>query len=323
MNKLPSLAALVAAALIGSLSTSARSEDATLGRWMDLPEDTPSSSSVWQEPREQTPASSDVRPEPRQQTPASSNVRPEPREQTPVPASAAAPAGTAPPVQGGYAQPWQQPPQWRVPQQGYGYFPPRFAPGGQYPGFPAATATARENPLSAELKQAQEQLTAKSSELDKAHSMLEELRGKLQDNLAAEAKLSDKIAYSTREQQALRVRVTELTTALNTANATLEQQHQLINNHQAQNRQLTEERDQLHSALAGRDEQLAALQSELQAAMQALAQTMERADAAVEALGEARVQVGVHRDEMARLAAELERRQDLLKENTGSAPIDP
>jgi hypothetical protein len=32
MNKLPSLAALVAAALIGSLSTSARSEDATLGR---------------------------------------------------------------------------------------------------------------------------------------------------------------------------------------------------------------------------------------------------------------------------------------------------
>lgn len=279
MNKLTSFAALAATLLAGSLSTSAWSED-TLSTWSD-------------ETITYGPAT--------------------PAEQTPAPASKAAPGGYTPPAPGvyaptatgGYQQTWQQP-QWRAPQQFYGHYPPRYPQGGQYPAQPAAPATARVNPLTAELKQVREQLSEKSSELDEALSMLEQLQGKLQEKLAAEAKLSDKIAYNTREQQALRVRVTELTAALNTANATLEQQHQLINTHQAQNAQLIAERDQL-------DEQVAVLRAELQTASQALAQASSRADTAAEALVSARIEIVKNRDALSRLEAELERHETRLQ----------
>ncbi len=128
--------------------------------------------------------------------------------------------------------------------------------------------------------------------------MLEQLRGKLQDSLASEASLTDKVTHTTREQHALRVRVTDLVKTLNTANATLGQQHQLINDHQAHNQTLTAERDQLRSEFASRDKQLTALQSELQAAMQTLAQAMTRAGATRH-----RVPVGMHRDEFSRREA--------------------
>jgi septal ring factor EnvC (AmiA/AmiB activator) len=192
-------------------------------------------------------------------------------EQTPAPAS--------PVVPGGYAQTWPQPPRWHAPQRIFGRMPPQYPPGQQFQSFPpqpAMAPAARENPLNAVLKQTQEQLSAKSSELIEAHSMLEQLRGKLQDSLAAEARLSDKVTYSTREQHALRVRVTDLIKTLNTANATLEQQHQLINDLQAQNQTLMAERDRLRSEFASRDRQLTTLQSELQAAMQTLAQAKSR-----------------------------------------------
>ena len=212
-----------------------------------------------------------------------------PAEQTPAPASPVAP--------GGYGQTWPQPPRWNAPQRIFGRMPPQYPPGRQYQASPAQPATApaaRENPLSAELKQAQAQLAAKSSERDEAQRMLEQLRGKLQDSLAAEARLTDKVTYSTREQNALRVRVTDLVKTLNTANATLEQQHQLLNDQQVHNQTLTAERDQLRSKLA-------ALQTELQAATQALAQARTRASTAGEALGAAR-------DELNRLEAELGQR---------------
>ncbi|NNJ94255.1 MAG: hypothetical protein HKP57_05880 [Halobacteria archaeon] len=282
MNRLTSFAALATAALIGSLSASAWSNERA-SSWSDEVISYGTAA-----PADKAPATAPA----------------------PAPASTAVPGQYAPPVQGGYAQPWQQPHQWRAPQQGYGQFPRYYPQGGQYPAYPAAPATAattRKNPLSAELKQTQEQLTAKSSELGEAYRRIDELDGKLQDSLAAAEKLSDKMAYNTREQQALRVRVTELNTALNTAKATLEQQHQLINNHQAQNAQLATERDQLHGELAGRDEQLAALQSELQAATQALAEANSKADSASEALSAARAQIGTHRDALTELAAELER----------------
>jgi len=243
-----------------------------------------------------------------------SNGSPAPAEPTPAPASAVAPGWYPPAYPGGYAQTWQQAPRW--PQQGYGQFAPYYPPGGQYQAYPAAPATApaaRENPLSAELKQTQEQLTAKSSELNEARGMLEQLRDELQDSLATEGFLSDKMTYCSREQQALRVRVTELVETLKTSNATLEQQHQLINNHQANNQALTAERDQLHNALASRDEQLATLQSELQSAMQALAQERARAGTADEALSAARAQIGMHRDELSKLEAELEQLESRLQ----------
>lgn len=266
MNKLTSFAALVAAALIGSLPESAWSNE--------------------------TPASE----------PATAAV------QTPAPAHGNVPGWYPPPKPGEPVRTWQPLTRWPAPQQGYGQLPPRYPASRQYPAFPPAHVTARAawgNPLSAELKQTQEQLTAKNSELIETHGLLEQLRGQLQDSVATESTLSDKIAYGTREQQALRVRVTELTGTLNTANATLEQQHQLINNHQLQNRQLTAERNQLHSELARRDEQLAALQSELQAATQALAQARSAAGTAGQALSAARARVGTLRDELTRLEAEL------------------
>jgi hypothetical protein len=203
-------------------------------------------------------------------------------------------APTSPVAPGGYGQTWPQPPRWHAPQQFFGRMPPQYPPGQQFQPFPPQPATApaaRENPLNAVLKQTQEQLSVKSSELVEAQSMLEQLRGKLQDSLVAEARLTDKVTYNTREQHALRVRVTDLTKTLNAANATLEQQHQLINDLQAQNQTLTAERDQLRSEFASRDKQLTVLQSELQAAMQTLSQAMTRAGTARH-----RTPTGMHRD---------------------------
>lgn len=280
MNNLTSFAVLFATALLVSLSVSAGSDETT-SSWSDkvirYGPDTEA---------EQTPA---------------------PKGDTNVPSQ------YVPPTPGGYAQPWQQPPHWRAPQQLYGQFPPHYPRVGQYQAYPAAPATTRENPLSAELQQTQEQLATKSGELDEAHEMHEQLHGKLQTSLAAEAGLSDKLAYSTREQHALRVRVSELTKTLNTSNATLEQQHQLINNHQAHNQKLTVERDQLRSELASRDKQMATLQAELQAGTQALAQARSIASSVSEALSAAKVQIGAHKDELIKLEAELEHQEAQLQ----------
>jgi len=266
MNKLTTLAALVALAMIATMAESAWSAETT------------------------------------------ANGTAAPAEQTPAPAN--------PVVPGGYGQSWPQPPHWRAPQQIFGRTQPQYPPARQYQPFPPQPATApaaQENPLSAKLKQAQEQLASKSSELIEAHSMLEQLRGKLQDSLAAEARLTGKVKYSTREQNALRVRVTDLVKTLNTANATLEQQHQLLNDHQAHNQALKAERDQLRSEFASRDKQLTALQYELQATMQALTQAMTRASTAAEALSAARVQIGMHSNEPTKPEAEPGRQEIRLQ----------
>lgn len=235
-------------------------------------------------------------------------------EQAPATQGSAAPGPYPPATPGGYAQAWQQPPQWRMPQPGYGYFQPRYPQAGQYPAYPAAPATAAASPLSAELKQAQEELSAKSGELDAARGQLDQVQGKLQDCLAADARLTNELDYSTREQQALRVRVTELLSTVNTARATLEQQHQLISDHQAQHHELTLETERLHGELAGRDEQLAALQSELETTTQALAESQARTGSAIEALTFARQQIEAHRNALAELEAELERQVQRLQD---------
>ncbi|MDH3985661.1 MAG: hypothetical protein OEV12_04490 [Gammaproteobacteria bacterium] len=209
------------------------------------------------------------------------------------------PAWQVPPGPGTPVQNWQQPPQWHMPQPGFGQFAPRYQPGGQYRPFPAAPVTARPNPLNAELQQVQEQLATKSSELEAAHSTIEQLRIKLQESLAAETRLSDQIAYNSREEQALRIRVTELNQTLNTSHATQEQQHQ----------QLTAERDQLLGKLASLDTQLAALQSRLQAATQVLGQARSSTGMANESPNTARIQIEALRDALGRLEAELERKE--------------
>ena len=204
-----------------------------------------------------------------------------PTEQAPAAASSNTPA-----------QHWQQPPHWRMPQQVFRPYPPQYPPGGQYRAYPAAPVTAATSPLSTELTKAQEQLAGKSSELDEAHSTIEQLRMNLQESLDSETRMSDKLTYSTREQQALRMRVIELTQAL-----------------EQQNQQLIAERDQLHSKLASLDMQLAELQSRLQAATQVLIQARSGTGMAADAPDSARVQIEALRDALGKLEAELEKQE--------------
>jgi outer membrane protein OmpA-like peptidoglycan-associated protein len=237
---------------------------------------------------------------------ATPNAPAKPAARTAAPATGVAPGWyPPPPVRGGYTRPWQQPSQWPVPPQGYGQLPPHYPPPGQYRATPAAPATA-VNPLSAELKQAQEQLTAKRTELDIAHTMLEQLRGTLQHSIEAERTLREKVADITSAQQALQARVTELTAALNTTTATLEQHQQQITNDQEQTRTLTAERDRLHDDLASRDEELATVQAELQAATQALEQAQAETSTSSQQLSEARSQAETFNIELTELKAQVE-----------------
>ena len=225
----------------------------------------------------------------------------------PIETTGQKPVWQAPPAPGVPARNWQQPRQWRMPQQGFGQYPPRYTPGyppnyppaGQYRPFPTAPVATRQNPLNAELQQVQEQLASKSNELEEAHNTIEQLRIELQESLAAETRLSDKLAYKTHEEQALRIRVTELNQTLKTTSAKQEQQHQ----------QLTAERDQLVDKLASLDKQLATLQSSLQAATQILIQARSKTGSANESPNtNTRIQIKALRDALGRLEVELERK---------------
>jgi len=288
MNKLSSIVALVAAVVTGIAAESAWSEETT-----------PSGAAA-------------------------------PAVQTPAPVSGYAPGWYPPPYRGGYARPWRQPSHWPVPPRGYGQWPPHYPPGGQaVPATPAAaqaapapvaaptpapapvaaptpTPAATEIPPSAELNQAQEQLTAKSAELDKAHAMLGQLRSKLQSSLEGKRALAEKLAQLTNEQQALQVQVTELSTALDSSAATLEQHRQQMTHAQEQNRALTAERDLLHDDLAARDKQLAIVQVELQAATHTLQQAQSGTGTAGQDFSEARAQTETLNNELSALTAELE-----------------
>jgi OOP family OmpA-OmpF porin len=299
MNKLSSIAALVSAALIAITTGTAWSDEAT-----------PIGSAA-------------------------------PAVQTPAPSRAVAPGRYPPPVRGGYAQPWQHPSHWSVPRRDYGQWSPHNTPRAQPRTAPAAPATApakapapataktpapaaKEIPPSAELKQAQEQLAAKSTELDMAHAQLEQLRGTLQYSLAAEQALSEKLAQITGEHQDLQVQVTELTAALNTTTATLERHRQHITLAQEQNWTLSAERDRLHDELASRDVQLATMQDDLQAATQALEQTQSETSASWQQLSEARAQAEMSNNELSELNDELETRKNKLANavHTGTTERD-
>ena len=237
------------------------------------------------------------------------NMNAAPAVQTAAPMTGFVPGPYQPPPnRGRYAHPWQQPSQWPapprgyaqlpsrpwqrplqrpVPRHGYGQLPPRYQPRGQYRAVPAAPA-AVENPLSAELKQIQQQLTAKSTQLDNTQATLEQYRVKLRGSLETEQALKEKLANITSEQQAVQARATELTAVLIASTATLEKHRQQIANEQQQNQLLTAERDQLRGDLAGRDKQLATLQAELQELTQALQQARSEAATSGQQLSKAR-----------------------------------
>ena len=282
MNKLSFFAALVTAALISITAGSAWSDEAT---------------------------------------PTGANA---PAVQTPAPTSGFAPGRYPPPPnRGRYAQPWQPRTQWAMPPRGYGQMPPHYPPQGQYRTAPAAPApapmpAAAENPLSAELKQAQAQLAAKSAELDMAHATLEQLQARLQSGHDTERSLNEKVAQIISEQQALQARTADQAAALNKTTAILEQYRQQLKNDQQLNRTLTAERDQLHNDLASRDAQLAALQAELQAAMQALQQAQAETTTSGQQFNAARAQSERLRNELIELTAQLDNQKTMLQ-NTEQA----
>lgn len=107
-----------------------------------------------------------------------SSVPAAPAEQTASPGTDSvpeyAPTPTPTPNRGGYAQPWQQPPHRPAPPPGYGHFRPYYPP--PYPQYREVPAAPTENPLSDKLKQTQEQLAAKSTELNTANKQLATLQ---------------------------------------------------------------------------------------------------------------------------------------------------
>jgi len=243
-----------------------------------------------------------------QTTPGGSAV---PAVQTPALATNRAPGRYPPPPRrGGYAQRWQQPSQWSAPPAGYGQVRPYYQPQRQYRAVPAAPA---KNPVSAESKQTQEQLTAKSTELDTAHLTLEQLQLKLQHSREAERALNEKVAAITGEQQALQAQVTELLAKLDTSNATLEQQSQQLTNDQQQNRTLTAEHERLRSDLDSRDKQLATVQADLLAATQTLQQAQSGNTLSSEQLGTAMAQADTLKNVLTELKAGLESQQTTLQ----------
>ncbi len=217
------------------------------------------------------------------------------------------------PDAGRYSQPWPQQQYWPAPQRGYGQMPPPYPPRGQYRAAPATQATA-VNPLSAELKRTQEQLSAKSTELGKAHASLEQLRVILQHRLEAEITLNEKLAAITGEQQAAQQRLEELTAELNATTALLQQNRDQIAAGQRRTLELTTERDRLRDDLSSRDKQLATLQEELRVSEQALKQTESETTISSQKLSEATTRAETLKSELTGLQSQLEDLKTELRE---------
>ena len=240
-----------------------------------------------------------------------------PAVQTTAPATNPAPGWY--PRQGGYAQRWQQPSQWPASPTGYDQVRPYYPQQRQYRAVPAAPAN---NPVRAGIEQTQEQLPSKSTEVDTAHAMLEQLQLKIQHSHEAERALNEKVAAITGEHDALQTRVIELMTKLDTRNTTLEQQRQQITREQQQNRTLTAEHERLRSDLASRDRQLATVQADLLAATQTLQQAQSGNTLSSEQLGTAMAQADTLRNVLSELKALQESQQTTLQ-NTGLQTTAP
>ena len=193
-----------------------------------------------------------------------------------TPGTLAAPAEQAASPGTGYAPYWQ-PPQWRErpPPPGYydsyrPYYPP-------YPQYRTAPAALAENPLSATLKQSQDQLAAKSAELNTADEQLatlqaqqQAIREAMQQAQAETAKASEQLSVVIEEMDILHEVLTELKGRLDVQNTSL------LGALQAG----AAENDEVDSAVAGDAEQVpspaASAQPEKAGSEQSDAQTEER-----------------------------------------------
>ncbi|MGB5177846.1 MAG: hypothetical protein WBP44_03845 [Gammaproteobacteria bacterium] len=165
-------------------------------------------------------------------------------------------------------------------------------------------------------------MPSKSTEVDTAQAILEQLQLKLQHSRDAERALDEKVAAITGEQQALQTQVTELMTKLETGNTRLEQLRQQIARKQEQNGTLTAEHERLRSDLASRDKQLATVQAERLATTQTLQQAQSGNTLSSEQLGTAMAQADTLRNVLSDLKTLLESQQTTLQ-NTGLQTTAP
>jgi hypothetical protein len=136
--------------------------------------------------------------------------------------------GSAPaPNRRGYEQYWQ-PPQWHEPPPPpgyYDYYRPYYPPQRQYRAAPAAPA---ENPLSAELKQSKQQLTAKTAALNAANEQLaalqaeqQAIREAIQQAQAETAKAGEQLSVVIEELEIVNNTLTGLKARLDVQNTSL------------------------------------------------------------------------------------------------------
>ena len=149
-------------------------------------------------------------------------------EQAASPGTVDVPEYAPAPSRRGYEQRWRQPPPWREPPPPPGYYDhyrPYYPPYPQYRGAPAAPV---ENPLSATLKQSQEQLAAKSAELNTANEQLatlqaeqQAIREAMQQAQAENAKASEQLSVVLEEMDILHEVLTGLKGRLDVQNTSL------------------------------------------------------------------------------------------------------
>jgi len=121
---------------------------------------------------------------------ATSSAPAAPAEQTTSSETGDVPGYAPTPYWRGHEQRWQPPPWPERPPGYYDHFRPYYPPYRQYRSGPAAPAV---NPLSAELKQTQDQLAAKTSELNTANQQLLTLQAEQQASKAALQQAQDEI----------------------------------------------------------------------------------------------------------------------------------
>jgi OOP family OmpA-OmpF porin len=222
------------------------------------------------------------------------------------------------PGRGGYPQPWQQSPRWPTSQRGYGQVPPHYPPRGQYgvaPGLP----TAAENPLSAELRQTQEQLATTTAELDKAYATLEQMRVTLERSLETQEALFEKMTTITSEQQALQAELQTATQALQQAQAESTTSSRALSESKAQ-------AETLNSEVAELKAQLNNQRAETATSSQALSNAKARAETLNTELAKLKTQLesqqtALHNTEQSLAAERDQLRRDLASRDEQLATV--
>ena len=149
-------------------------------------------------------------------------------EQAASPGTVDVPEYAPAPSRRGYEQRWRQPPPWREPPPPPCYYVHSLLYYPPYPQYRTSPAAPVENPLSATLKQSQEQLAAKSAELNTANEQLtalqaeqQAIREAMQQAQAETAKASEQLSVVLEEMDILHEVLTGLKARLDVQNNSL------------------------------------------------------------------------------------------------------